>query len=151
LCPGSAIFIYLQTGNCGGSNRTKRLKRKTPVTNKDDQLLAVMARRNWYILAILVLVSLLWRSVLVTKSVLAGGLLAIIAYGWLYRSLIKVLSNPDKHTARGFQITYFVRLAALAAAIFLLITKGGIQPMALSAGLSVVVVNVVWTTLRRVF
>lgn len=121
------------------------------MTDKDDQLLAVMARQNWYILALLVLVSLLWRSMAVTQGVLAGGLVAIIAYGWLYRSLLKALSNPDQRAARGFQMTYFVRLAALAAAIFLLIAKGGVHPVALSVGLSVVVVNVLWTTYRRVF
>jgi len=121
------------------------------VKNKDDQLLEVMARRNWYILGVLVLLSLLWRSVTVTKGVLAGGLLAIIAYGWLYRSLSKALSNPDRTTARGFQVTYFVRLAALAAAIFLLIAKGGVNPVALSAGLSVVIINILWTTFRRLY
>ena len=121
------------------------------MTDKDDQLLAVMARRNWYILVILVLLSLCWRSMAVTKGVLAGGLLAIIAYGWLYRSLLKVLAHPDRFAARGFQITYFVRLAALAAAIFLLIVKGGVNPVALAAGLSVVVVHILWTTFRRVF
>ena len=116
---------------------------------KDDQLLAVMVRRNWYILAILVLLSLLWRSVAVTQGVFSGGLVAIIAYGWLYRSLVKALANPDSRAARGFQITYFVRLAALAAAIFLLIAQGGVHPVALSVGLSVVVVNIFWTTFRR--
>ena len=121
------------------------------MTNKDDHLLASMARRNWYILVILVLVSLLWRSLAVTQGVLIGGLLAVIAYGWLYRSLAKTLSTPGKNTARGFQITYFVRLAALAVAIFLLIAKGGVHPIALSAGLSVVVVNIFWTTFRRLF
>ncbi len=110
-----------------------------------------MARRNWYILAILVLISLLWRSLDVTQGVIAGGLLAIIAYGWLYRSLVKVLTYPDKNTARGYQITYFVRLAALAAAIFLLISKGGVNPIGLTAGLSVVVANILWTAFRRLY
>jgi len=121
------------------------------VTDRDDQLLAVMARRNWYILAILVLLSLLWRSETVTQGVLAGGLLAIIAYGWLYRSLNKALATPGGSAARGFQITYFVRLAALAAAIFLLVAKGGVNPVALSVGLSVVIVNILWTTIRRLY
>ncbi len=121
------------------------------MTNKDDQLLVEMARRNWYILALLVLASLLWRSIAVTQGVLAGGLVAIIAYGWLYRSLVKALANPDKRAARGFQMTYFVRLAAVAAALFLLIAKGGVHPVALSVGLSVVVINIFWATFRRLF
>lgn len=117
----------------------------------DEQLLAVMVRRNWYILALLVLLSLFWRSIAVTQGVLAGGLLAILAYGWLYRSLVKALANPDQRAARGFQTTYFLRLAALSAAIFLLIAKGGVHPLALAAGLSVVVVNIFWTALRRMY
>ena len=108
-----------------------------------------MARRNWIILGLLVVLSLLWRSVAVTQGVLAGGLLAIIAYGWLYRSLVKTLANPHQRAARGFQMTYIIRLAALGAAIFLLIAKGGVNPIALSAGLSVVVLNIMWTTVRR--
>jgi hypothetical protein len=119
--------------------------------NRDDRLLAEMVRRNWYILAVLVLISLLWRSMAVTQGVVAGGLLAIIAYGWLQRSLVKTLTNPDQRAARGFQTTYFLRLAALSAAIFLLIAKAGVHPAALSVGLSVVIVNIFWTTFRRMF
>lgn len=116
----------------------------------DDQLLAILARRNWIILAILVLGSLVWRSLTVTKGVMAGGLLAIIAYGWLYRSLTKALAAPDWRAARGFKLSFFMRLSALALAVFLLIAKGGVNPLALAAGLSVVIINILWTTLQRV-
>lgn len=119
------------------------------MTDKDDQLLAALARRNWYILAGLTLLSLAWRSVAVTQGVLAGGLVAIIGYSWLNRSLVKTLANPHQRAAKGFQITYIVRLAALGTAIFLLIAKGGVNPLALSVGLSVVVINIFWTTWRR--
>ena len=119
------------------------------MTDKDDQLLAALARRNWYILGGLTLMSLAWRSIAVTQGVVAGGLVAIIGYGWLYRSLVKTLARPDQRAARGFQITYIVRLAALGTAIFLLIAKGGVNPLALSMGLSVVVINIMWTACRR--
>jgi hypothetical protein len=119
------------------------------MTDKDDRLLADLARRNWYILGGLLLLSLLWRSMAVTKGVLAGGLIAIIAYGWLHRSAAKALAQPDQGAPRRYQRTYIVRLAAVGTAIFLLIAKGGVSPLALSAGLSVVVINVIWTTWRR--
>ena len=119
--------------------------------NQDDQLLRVMARRNWYILALLVFASLFWRSADVTKGVLAGGLVAIAAYGWRYRSLAKTLANPSPGAAKGFQIGYIVRLVALAAAIFWLMTRGGVNPLALALGLSVVIINVFWTTIRRLY
>lgn len=119
------------------------------MTDQDDRLLAALARRNWYILGGLTLLSLAWRSPAVTQGVIAGGLLAVIGYGWLYRSLVKTLAQPDRRAARGFQVTYIVRLAALGTAIFLLIAKGGVNPLALSVGLSVVVINVIWTAWRR--
>jgi len=121
------------------------------MTDKDDdQLLAALARRNWYILAGLTLLSLLWRSLPVTQGVVVGGLVAIVAYGWLYRSVVKALAYPDKAAPKRFRRSFIVRLAALGAAIFLLIVKGGVHPLALAAGLSVVVINMMWTTLRRV-
>lgn len=119
------------------------------MTERDDQLLAALARRNWYILGGLTLLSLAWRSVAVTQGVLAGGLVAIIAYRWLYRSVVIALAHPDKGAPKRFQRSFIVRLAALGAAIFLLIAKGGVNPLALSAGLSVVVINMMWTTFRR--
>mgnify|MGYP001087931721 CR=1 FL=1 len=119
------------------------------MTDKDDQLLAALARRNWYILGGLVLLSLAWRSVEVTQGVLAGGLIAIIGYGWRYRSVEKALAHPDQGAPKRFQRSFIVRLAALGAVIFLLIAKGGVNPLALAAGLSVVVINMMWTTLRR--
>ncbi len=110
-----------------------------------------MARRNWIILAGLILASLAWWSVQVTQGVIAGGLVAIIGYGWLQRSLVKALSHTDNRTPKRFQSGYVFRLAALAAALFLLIAKGGVQPIALSVGLSVVVINIIWTTLKRLY
>lgn len=115
----------------------------------DDQLLVALARRNWYILGGLTLLSLAWQSLAVTKGVLAGGLIAIIAYGWLYRSVVKALAFPDQGAPKRYQRTYILRLAAIGTAIFLLITKGGVSPLALSVGLSVVVINILWTTWRR--
>lgn len=119
------------------------------MTDKDDQFLAALARRNWYILAGLILLSLMWRSVAVTQGVLTGGLVAILAYSWLYLSVVKALAYPDRGAPKRFQMGFIVRLAVLGAAIFLLLVKGGVNPLALAAGLSVVVINVIWTTFRR--
>ena len=121
------------------------------MSQKDDLLLAQLARRNWIILALLTLGSLTWRSVPVTQGVIAGGLVAILGYGWLQRSLVQVLTQADKQATRKFRSGYVVRLATLALVLFLLIAKAGVQPVALSVGLSVVVINIVWTTFRRLY
>ncbi len=133
------------------NSSAKRRKIKKTVKDKDEQLLEELSRRNWIILALLVLLSLLWRSVDVTLGVLSGGLLAIIGYLWLHRSLQLTLSEASQYTARGFKFSYLVRLGALTAALFLLIALAKVHPIALSAGLSVVVINILWITLKRSF
>ena len=121
------------------------------MTTDEDRLLAAMARRNWLILIVLVLLSLFWRSWSITLGVLAGGVLVIINYRWLGRSLIKVLSDPGRPAQQGFKRNYLFRLAFVAAAIYLLLVRGGVHPLALVVGLSVVVINLLLTTLKRIY
>jgi len=119
------------------------------VKDKDEQLLEELARRNWIILGALLLLSLLWHSIEVALGVLSGGLLAIIGFLWLYRSLQRTLGEPSSASAKGFQFGYLVRLGALSGAVFLLIVKAKVHPVALTVGLSVVVINILWTALKR--
>ena len=119
------------------------------MTNQDDQLLQTLARRNWAILGILLLLSLPWGSRAVSLGILAGGLVAIVAYHWLQFALVRILAEPGLHPAKKFRAGYIVRLAALAAVLFLLVGLFKVQPVALMVGLSVVVFNLLWTTLQR--
>lgn len=121
------------------------------MTHRDDLLLAEMARRNWLILLALVLGSLFWQSPRITLGVLAGGVLVIINYRWLGRSLIKVLNDPHRGAEKGFKRNYLFRLAFVAAAIYLLLVRGGVHPLALAVGLSVVVLNLLITTVKRLY
>jgi hypothetical protein len=119
------------------------------LTDRDEHLLGEIARRNWLVLAILVLLSLAWRSLSVTSGVLAGGLVAIGGYHWLHRSLRRLLAGSDQGAASGYKFGYVVRLATLAVVLLLLIAIVRIHPVALAAGLSTVVLNLLWTTLSR--
>lgn len=119
--------------------------------DKDEELLGEIARRNWIILGVLLVASLSWRSTSVTLGVLSGGLVAIIGYQWLFRSLRRMLAEPSRHAAKSFQISYLIRLGALAAALFLLVSLAGVHPVGLAVGLSVVVINILWTTIKRTF
>jgi len=120
------------------------------VTDRDDGLLQAIARRNWVILATLILISLGWQSVNVTIGVAGGGLIAIVGHHWRHLALKKVLGQASG-TARGFQIGYMVRLATLAGAIYLLIVPLQTPPAALAAGLSTVVINILITTVTKSF
>lgn len=125
-------------------------KATTRVKASDEQLLGRLARRNWVILAGLVFLSLLFQSRPFTLGVLSGGLVAIAGYHSLYRSLQRILAGPEQGAARRFQFGYLLRLGSLAAGLVVLIVVVKVHPIGLVAGLSVVVLNLLWTTLERV-
>ena len=121
------------------------------MTQDDDRLLAEIALRNWIILLVLIILSLFWQSLPVTMGVLSGGVLVIINYRWLGRSLFKVISNPQQGAEKGFKRNYIFRLLFIASSIYLLLVRGGVHPIALTVGLSVVVINIAITTAKRLY
>ena len=121
------------------------------MTSPDDQLLQNVGRLNWVVLILMVLVSLFWQSRSVTLGVVAGGLLVILNFGWMGHSLLKVISSPQAYSPRGFKRNYFFRLLVVGGAISFLLIRGEVHPLALVVGLSVVVVSLLLTTLKRLY
>jgi len=119
------------------------------VTDRDEQLPGIIARRGWIILGAFLLLSLLWRSRSVTFGVLGGGLTALLAYHWLHLNLLRILGQPDGQATRRFQLGYIVRLGTLAGTLFLLVAVLRVNPFGLAAGLSVVVLSIFGTTFER--
>lgn len=118
-------------------------------TNQDDRLLQALARRNLIIWCALTVISLFWQSQAVTLGVFCGGLVAVGGYYWLQRSIMALLAFPDPTAPRRYQFGYIIRLATLAAVLLVLIAVFKLHPVALAVGLSVVVINLLWTTLLR--
>lgn len=115
-----------------------------------EQLPAVLHRRNWLILGLLLAASLPFGNGPFTAGILAGGLVAIGGFAWLQRSLKRLLRDPA-HGARGrYQFGYVTRLLALGGVLAFLIAVVKIHPVGLAVGLSVVVINLLWLTLQRV-
>lgn len=121
------------------------------MTDRDDRLLDDLARRNWWVLSALLLASLGWRSPDVTLGVLGGGLAAVIGFFWLRRSLTRLLLGDGRNTPVGFQVGTLLRLTVLAGFLYLLVAVLQVHPLALTAGLSVVVINLFWTTALRLW
>jgi len=117
--------------------------------NPDDDLLRRMARRNWIILGVLVLLSLPWLSAKTSLGVAAGGLIAICGHHWRQRALKRMLDWPGQASPGGFQFGYMIRLATLGAAIYLLLVRFELHPLAIAVGLLTVLINVLITTLQR--
>lgn len=120
------------------------------MANSEDQLLVELARRNWIILATFVVVSLVVAGPEFTLGVAGGGLTAVCGYQWLYQSLRKALAAQGTPAVKGFQVSYALRLGALAVMLVLLVAVVKVNPLGLIIGLSVVVLNILWATFRRV-
>jgi hypothetical protein len=116
----------------------------------DDCLLEI-ARRNWLILAGLVLLSFLARSSAFTLGVAGGGLLAIGSYYWLYVALSGLLRPSGGKSRGGFIFTYLAKLLVLMAALYMLLVPVQAHPVGLAVGVSVVVLNLILTSVTRMF
>ncbi len=119
------------------------------MTENDATLVDRMARRNWIVLGLLVAGSLFFRSTEITAGVLAGGLIAIFGFGWMRRSLGRVMQNPGRGAAAKYKIAYFLRLGTIGVLIWAALVYGRVHPIGLIVGLSVIVVNLFWVTFRR--
>lgn len=114
-----------------------------------EQLPAQMARRNWVILAFLLLATLPFGNIELSLGVLVGGLVAIGGFIWMRRSLSRLIEQPSGGARFRYQFGYIIRLAALALLLALLIAVVKIHTVGLIIGLSVVVINLFWITIQR--
>lgn len=116
-----------------------------------EQLPAQLARRNWLVLALLVLASLPLGNLALSTGILVGGLVAIGGFFWLRRALERLLEQPAGGARFRYQFGYLVRLAALAVILAVLIAVARVHVVGLVIGLSVVVINLFWFTVQRAF
>ncbi len=116
-----------------------------------EQLPARLVRRNWILLAVLLLGSLPFGNQRASVGILAGGLVAIAGFTWMRRSLQKLLAQPTGGGRVRYQLGYLVRLAVLGLSLALLVAVVKIDPVGLIIGLSVVVINLLALALERAF
>lgn len=119
--------------------------------NQIEQLPAQLTRRNWLILAFLLLGSLPFGNPALSVGILLGGLIAIAGFYWLRHSLHRLLDQPQGGARFRYQFGYMIRLAALTVVLALLIAVVKVHPLGLIIGLSVVVINLFWITTQRAF
>lgn len=86
---------------------------------------------------------LLFGSLRFASGVLAGGVLAIANFYWLRSILVRAFRLQPEEAPRFALFRYIVRLALLAAAVFVLITYCRVDIFGLLLGLSVLVINII--------
>lgn len=102
---------------------------------------------NWILLAVLVAGSLFLRSPRFSLGVLLGGLISIVNFHWLYRNLLSVFQKHLNRARAALMLRYYLRLAVTAIALYWIISRNLVDVIGLVIGLSVVVLNIVLTTI----
>jgi hypothetical protein len=101
---------------------------------------------NWVLLAVLLAGSLIVGSARFTLGILIGGLISIVNFHWLYRNLLSVFTKQLHRARAALMLRYYIRLAVTAAVLFIVISRDLTDVIGLVVGLSIVVANIVLTT-----
>lgn len=105
----------------------------------ENNLVRAVSRWSWRLLGAMTVVSALAASPRFAAGVLAGGLIAIGNFYWMQSVLRRILHLPAGKAAALVQLRYVLRLAIIAALIYLLVVVVGLDIIGLIIGLSVLV------------
>jgi len=110
-----------------------------------EKLQNILRRLNWVVLLILSSFGYFVMSPFWTAGVVFGGLIAIANFGVLQHTVRRAFSPEGIHQGARFSIMgkSSLRLLALGVIIYVLITRGWIDPVGLVVGLSTVMVSII--------
>lgn len=106
----------------------------------ENNLLTAVVVGSWLLLAIMTAAGYLFGSVQFAGGILAGGILALANYYWLFRIIRRALGLDAHQATRFAQLRYLLRFAILAFVIYLLVVHAGIEVLGLILGLSLLVI-----------
>jgi hypothetical protein len=102
---------------------------------------------TWIFLAVVFIPSLIFGTFKFALGVLLGGLISIINFYWMGRSLRGAFYKTGGSVRGNVVFKYFIRLLLTAIVLYLLISKEVVNIIGLLIGLSVVVLTVVFTVI----
>jgi hypothetical protein len=111
-----------------------------------DPLQSRLEVTNWVVLAVCLLISAVLLSASFTYGVLVGGFISIVNFHWLDRDLRKIFSSLSGKAKSALLLKYYLRLGVTAVVLYILISQSIVDIIGLLVGLSVVVMNIVLTT-----
>lgn len=112
-----------------------------------DPLQKRIESSNWITLAIIFILSLFLASTKFSLGVLLGGFISILNFHWMKRGLIGFFQHAGDSAKGRVLIKYYIRLAVTAIVLYFLITNQTVNVIGLIIGLSVVVMNIIVTTI----
>ncbi len=102
---------------------------------------------NWIILAVIFILSLIFASFKFSLGILLGGLICIVNFYWMKRSLQSIFEKPVGNPKGTIIFKYFIRLAISAVILYFLISTDTVNVIGLIIGLSVVMISIVLTVI----
>ena len=102
---------------------------------------------NWIILGVIFLLSLLLAPIKFSLGVLLGGFISILNFHWMKRGLVGFFQNSGNSAKGRVLMKYYMRFGVTAVVLYFLITNQTVNVIGLIIGLSVVVMNIIFTTI----
>jgi hypothetical protein len=112
---------------------------------------------NWAVLTVLAAAGYLWQGGEFALGILAGGLVSVVNFHLLHRTLQSTLGRvAQDQEAKGEARSFFafrqmLRFFAMVAVIFLLVTRGWVNIFGLLVGLSTVVLTLILAGIYEIF
>lgn len=122
------------------------------------RLLRDLKTYNWMTLIVLGALSFFFMRPAFTLGVIVGGFVIIANFGVLQHTIRRTFSDQGEMKAKKMALVgkYYFRLAIMGLIIYIVITKGLVDPLGLTIGLSTVVISIVnlgirglWRTTSR--
>ncbi len=112
-----------------------------------QRLLKFITRANWVLLLAAAAISIAIASPGFARGIIFGGLIVTVNFHLLYRTLKKSFAPPYVASHHTVLAKYYLRFIVSGFIIFVLISKGYVNPIGLFIGLSVVIVSIMLATL----
>lgn len=116
----------------------------------EQRLLAFINRANWALLGGVALFGLFLTDPKMNLGLICGGLIATVNFHLLHRTLRKAFSLSSLPSRGLVMAKYYLRFTVSGLILFILISKQIVDPLALFAGLSVVVASIFLATLYEI-
>ena len=110
-----------------------------------DPLQKRIESANWLILAVLFVPSFIFAPFKFYWGVLLGGLISILNFYGMGRGLRGILAKTPRAAKGSVMFKYYIRLVLTAVVLYFLIAYDIVDVIGLLIGLSVVVINIIFT------
>ena len=105
---------------------------------------------NWIVLAVFLAISAVFLSNRFTLGILLGGLISILNFHWLYHNLKNVFQSLTERAKFSIMAKYYLRFILTAILLFIIIANDLVHVFGLLIGLSIVVINIIMTTIMMI-